>query len=233
MTTAPVALYSDAWRGRYAQSNQYLKYLSADGLKERYVHLLDNIVKFTPAGKPHLDGLAADTGWTQRAADLWAESELRRLPALWLRDVEQMILDRPYANVKRALEVWGNRPNYQFGLSIIKYGRRDHMKDLLERGRLLMTPASNYDDPSLNPAIRDKELEFNFNLPPGTGIAVEIDKVQRTFRNCPSRARSPKPIAATTTMPSVCPTDLSRARSMTSAMTPVYSSMTGTSYLSL
>ena len=147
---AVVAPYSDAWREQYAKS-RYLEFLSTEDLQKRYVDLLDNVLLFTSDGRPHLGGLGADTGWTRRIADVWAEVDLRSLGAAWLKAVEQAVLDRPYPSVKRAIDAWGDR-RFTPERAIIKYGRRAHMIDFLERGSMRLTPASSYGDPSLNPA---------------------------------------------------------------------------------
>jgi hypothetical protein len=42
-----------------------------------------------------------------------------------------------------------------------KYGKSKYLKQALNEKRIRISPASSYDDPSLNPAIRDKELEFS------------------------------------------------------------------------
>jgi hypothetical protein len=59
------------------------------------------------------------------------------------------------------------------------------MADFFEYGRLRLTPASKYDDPSLNPAIRDAELEFSIHLPPGTRLRVEVEPGSKVFRDIP------------------------------------------------
>ena len=186
MAIAAVAPYSATWRKRYAK-NRYLEFLPVDGLQQRYVDLLDNVLAFGPGGRPDLGGLSADTGWTRRIADLWAEADLRNLGYTWLRTVEQTLLDRPYPNVKKATEAWGVR-RFTPDRDIIKYGRCDHMTDLLERGHLRLTPASSYDDPSLNQAIRDAELEFSVFLPPGTRIQVELEPGSKSFQDIPGIA---------------------------------------------
>ena len=181
VVAAAVPSYSDAWRERYANS-RYLEFLSVDDLQKRYVDLLDNVLAFRPDGTPHFDGLGADTGWTRRIADVYAEVDLRSLAAAWLKTVEQTVLDRPYANVKKAMQAFGSR-RFTPERAVIKYGRRDHMVDLLEQGRLRLTPASNYDDPSLNPAIRDAELEFCTYLPPGTQFRIELKPGSGVFED--------------------------------------------------
>ncbi len=186
MATASVAPYSDSWRERYAKS-RYLEFLSVDDLQKRYVDLLDNVLAFTSDGRPHLGGLSGDTDWTRRVADVWAEADLRSIGPAWLKAVEHTVLDRPYANIKRAMDAWGDR-RFTPERALIKYGHRDHMVDLLERGRLRLTPASNYDDPSLNPAIRDAELEFPVHLPPGTRLQVELEPGSKVFHDIPGIA---------------------------------------------
>lgn len=186
MAPAAVAPYSDPWRERYAKS-RYLEFLSVDDLQERYVDLLDNVLAFASDGRPHLGGLGADTGWTRRVADVWAEVDLRDLGREWSKAVEQRVLDRPYANVKRAIEAWRDH-HLAPDRAIIKYGRREHMIDLVERGRLRLMPASNYDDPSLNPAIRDAELEFSIHFPPGTRLKIEMEPGSKVFHDIPGIA---------------------------------------------
>lgn len=44
---------------------------------------------------------------------------------------------------------------------LIKYGDRRHLRQSMEAGSFLIRPASTYDDPSLNRAVRDNELELS------------------------------------------------------------------------
>jgi len=46
-----------------------------------------------------------------------------------------------------------------------KFGKRAHIAAAFEKGALRVAPASSYDDPSLNPAQTDKELEHNTVTP--------------------------------------------------------------------
>jgi hypothetical protein len=62
------------------------------------------------------------------------------------------------------------------------------MIDLVERGILRLTPASSYNDPSLNPAIRDAELEFSIHLRPGTRLQVELEPGSKVFHDIPGMA---------------------------------------------
>lgn len=46
-----------------------------------------------------------------------------------------------------------------------KFGERDHIAQMFERGLVRISPASSYDDPSLNPAQADRELEHQTITP--------------------------------------------------------------------
>jgi len=45
------------------------------------------------------------------------------------------------------------------GSYLVKYGKTKYLRQTYERGIIRIAPAASYDDPSHNPAIRDKELE--------------------------------------------------------------------------
>jgi hypothetical protein len=144
------------------------------------------VLDFKTDGSPHLDALAIDSGITRRAADIWAEVELRRMDVKWRASVEQKALSRPYPNAKRAMDVWGGR-GAPAAVAVIKYGRLEHMVDFVERGRLRLTPASSYADESLVDAVRDSELEFARYLPPGTRLSVELKPGSGIFEELPIR----------------------------------------------
>jgi hypothetical protein len=57
----------------------------------------------------------------------------------------------------------------------VKYGRREHLAELVGRGAVRISLASTYADPSLNPAIRDDELKFSVHFPPGTVLRMQMD----------------------------------------------------------
>ncbi|KAF0144782.1 MAG: hypothetical protein FD156_1611 [Nitrospirae bacterium] len=44
---------------------------------------------------------------------------------------------------------------------LFKYGKSEYLRQALNEKQIRISPASSYDDPSLNPAIRDKELELS------------------------------------------------------------------------
>lgn len=44
--------------------------------------------------------------------------------------------------------------------TLFKYGKLKYLEDFIDKGHFRIQPASAYDDPSLNPAIEDRELTF-------------------------------------------------------------------------
>ena len=62
------------------------------------------------------------------------------------------------------------------GQALVKLGKRIHMQELCESGRIRIAPARLYSDPSLNYAIGDDELTFDRYM---LGAEVTI-----TFLDC-------------------------------------------------
>ena len=61
-------------------------------------------------------------------------------------------------------------------LFLIKYAERQHVEDALNRGRIRVSPASSYSDPSLNAAIKDEELVSEIIFDPGQFSAYYADQ---------------------------------------------------------
>lgn len=54
-----------------------------------------------------------------------------------------------------------------------KFGKREHIRDAIGHGVLRIAPASSYDDPSLNPAQIDKELE-HYTVTPNKRLMMKM-----------------------------------------------------------
>ncbi|MGO9019649.1 MAG: hypothetical protein ACLQVJ_15005 [Syntrophobacteraceae bacterium] len=64
------------------------------------------------------------------------------------------------------------------GKYLVKYGHKEHMKSLYEQGRIKISAAGTFNDPSINPAIRDEELELC--IPLSKEAEIEIPGVGKT-----------------------------------------------------
>ena len=57
------------------------------------------------------------------------------------------------------------------GQTLIKFGKRAHIQELYEKGRIRIAPASSYADSSLNYAVKDDELKFD-RVIPGSEVTI-------------------------------------------------------------
>lgn len=59
---------------------------------------------------------------------------------------------------------------------LFKFGQHQYLRPALERGSIRVAPASSYSDSSLNPAIRDEELQVSFSAPASEVKLEAIDE---------------------------------------------------------
>jgi hypothetical protein len=64
-----------------------------------------------------------------------------------------------YKHAPRAAELWDSL-RLENGTYLLKFGRSDYMPAMHREGKIRISSATTYDDSSLNPSIRDDELEF-------------------------------------------------------------------------
>jgi hypothetical protein len=134
---------------------RYLGILSTDEVFERY--------RLCFAAK---DAMDAEGYWHAAPWNEWAEKWVHAAAELALRN---LCLDDPRARpdlsfyrtprviqaaaaAKRGTLAWGSHP-------LVKYGELKYLLPSLRNGTFRISPASSYDDPSLNVARRDAELE--------------------------------------------------------------------------
>jgi hypothetical protein len=127
--------------------------------------LMDNICAYNELGalvqRPNTD--AAMRVFT----DLLEEASLRSLPLNIEWERGQHFNGRAYKSIRRAADLW--KPwRLPRGSYLLKYGMSAHLRLILEEGMFRLSPATKYDDPSLNSAIRDKETEFVEEIHEGT-----------------------------------------------------------------
>ena len=78
-------------------------------------------------------------------------------------------------NVKRAIEiVYSN--NFEKNQALFKFGKLEHLEKIFKEGRIRYAPATSYNDPSLNPSIRDEELSVSVEILPND-VEVELEGV--------------------------------------------------------
>jgi len=131
--------------------------LSERELDLRFADIVTNQVLLTAEGKIGLTGIE----WMEKFTHVQEELGMRGLglpdaPSLGNRlAVPKAITSGLDAKVRAR---FANGVSDHFVL--FKYGKVEHLDGLLKRGELRLSPASKYDDPSLNVAVADDERHF-------------------------------------------------------------------------
>jgi hypothetical protein len=147
-----VVLFNE-WSAEYPQ-RRYLERDSTEQLDQRQADLIDNILTIGADGCRIVN---ADEQFRRLLAHVHTELALRKLP------VPVDYKQRTYVHCKRAAELWKDVA-LQDGTYLLKFGNAKWMIPMLRHGSIRVTNAKWYDDPSLNPAVRDRELEFTEEL---------------------------------------------------------------------
>ena len=184
----------EVWRMQY-RSRPYLSDTSDDALEQRLKDVLNNLTTLSTEGKIGMLPIGPDgVHWMVVFTHILEEYRSRRKDLPILSDVpfpKPTAPDRP-KSVSALESMRIPRP----GEALIKLGRRAHMRDLYERGRIRISPASSYSDPSLNHAIRDDEMELAQVMPASEVTITFLDEET-------GEAKTTKPISNVTTTTSV------------------------------
>lgn len=152
---------SEKWRKDYVL-NRYMEFLSEEKLKERTKNIIDNLTTLTDKGLVGFIDPEIDDGyWVQLFNDILNELELRGLNYnLFFGKIGNLTSIKPTHPFPPksfiAIQSIGGRKKG----AIYKFGKYQHLKEMYERGTIRISPASYYNDPSLNHAIHDDELSF-------------------------------------------------------------------------
>lgn len=147
----------EMWREEY-RSRPYLQHLSDAKLNCRHDDVAANYVGLASDGR--IGVLPPDAG-----GDYWGRLYTHVLEEMGNRGmrpdhtrVEDSHLpegaDQVAAARLREVEV----PDEPY---LVKYGQTRHLRPLLDNGKLRIAPATDFADPSLNPAKQDEELRIN------------------------------------------------------------------------
>jgi hypothetical protein len=162
-----------AWREEYLNRRDYA-HLTEDQLCIRYTSLLENMVQFDDFGSPFLARTELPY-WAKRLC--WTEEEFGfRSLTERAAELRQGELSRTRPHLIAARNLWSSvvEPP-EVGSYIVKFGQRQHVQEMLSRGRFRVAPATWYSDSSLNPAIRDDELTSQVFSPRGTRLSAKIE----------------------------------------------------------
>ena len=155
------------WRAMYRE-RRYLKDATVDQVRRRFRGIWQNAYSIgRDGGSRRRDDLRN----LELLAHVLEEMSIRRMP---LGDPET----GTYKNARRAAELW-DRIAVEDRSYLLKFGQSRYIVAMHERGTVQVSPATSYNDPSLNAAIHDDELEFTrllfdakVHFPPGNDPTV-------------------------------------------------------------
>ena len=171
----------EKWRAEY-RAHRYLEHEPIIKLHDRAIAMTVNARAVDRTGKLY---------W--RRGGQWFEMLTHTLEEFAFRKIVLPMPQPPkYAHAARAAELW-DKVNVPNGSYILKFGRKQYIVDLIEKGRLRVQPAESYDDPSLNLAIADKEYEITEET---VGATVGVPPPNRDY-NVPMDQWEQVPILGT------------------------------------
>lgn len=168
MTVNPNDLQS-VWTAEY-EGSLYLREVQPTALAERYDNLIQNLWSTDREGKVQKTRDSNRVMILRLLFHVVLEQAKRGTwPADSLFDERTMINEATAAYVPPSLKapVVGEPDGFA------KFGKRDHIRASFERGVFRIAPASSYDDPSLNGAQVDKELE-HFTVTPNERLLFKL-----------------------------------------------------------
>lgn len=140
-------------------ADRYLQYLSLDDLVQRLRDILSNILILRDDGKGGLHDIRGEGRyWFILFCNVMTEFDLRGCspPDGFLENAEVPKLTWPDPPAGSEY-----RDSLKFkGDFLFKFSKASWLQDMLDNGTVYLSPATRFDDPTLNPAIQDKELEM-------------------------------------------------------------------------
>lgn len=163
---------NEYWRLKY-RNNRYMQYIDLDSLYKRRDQVFGNIIGLNEDGKLYpviVKNRDLMEYWSELSAQVLEELELRGLNPLGkptfgnkIRTDDDNSVDLDFVcDPKVAKEL----KKYENGKVLIKYSKAEFLKEMLEKGRFRIAPASLYMDSSLNSAQKDDELRLELELHP-------------------------------------------------------------------
>src|ERR1019366_7581190 len=140
---APLQTDTD-WREEYRGRRPYA-HLTEEQLCWRYASLLENAVDFDDCGCAFI-ARSRLPYWAKRLC--WTEEEFRfRSSAGRIVELQQRELARTRLHVLAARKLWSSVERlHGSGPCVIKFGQRQHVQDMIAKGRFRIAPATSYND---------------------------------------------------------------------------------------
>lgn len=154
------------WRKNYL-SSRYLTPLSLSGLESRLDDILINLLIFLKDGSISFDQTSQMNGLVERFVHLDEEMNQRGMSINLVNKASEY--KEKYPNIVKAIKAWNDRKPLT-GEYLVKFSKKEYLEQIKDLGKIRVSAAAFYNDPSLNLAVRDDELSQKIILPPGTKI---------------------------------------------------------------
>lgn len=154
------------WRESYKQK-RYLANLSITCLEKRLEEILSNLLDFSNIGEPFFNQTLEMKGLIERYIHVDEEMNQREIYESSIKNPGKY--EKKYPNLEKAIKAWNNRKHAEKP-NLVKFGKKEHLFQMRESGKIRINPASFYNDSSLNMAVQDDELSQTTMLPKGTII---------------------------------------------------------------
>lgn len=160
---------SDSWCRDYCES-PYLALASEDYLAERFIDHFHNLTSLDEHG-----GIVPRTGFTDPIlapifSDLQMEYNSRGGIPEEVAAKATAELRKYFKNGRpKGVKLFANHPASLDNV-LVKFGKEKHLRDMLEKGEVRLSPAGFYKKGSLLKAMRDLETERAFHIPAFTDI---------------------------------------------------------------
>ena len=151
------------WRQQY-RKDRYMEFLLSEEVEERTKDIFTNIMLLSNKGQISLHNMdGVGEYWMILFTHVLEEFQFRYGPYpngfingfLKSADIIKPTFPEP-PKAKSAIEsIGGLKPN-----QLYKFGKAIHLNEMFGKGKIRISPASFYNDASLNNAIRDDELSF-------------------------------------------------------------------------
>lgn len=180
------------WRRQY-HSRRYMEFLSESELKQRIKDIFTNMLVLTEDGKiglvpPGTLGHYLMESFTHAIEELAIRHG--SFPGGFADGfIKGAQIPNPHKPIAKKAAELAKQKRLQPGKYFAKYGKLVFLRPAFEDGIIRICPATAYDDPSLNPAIRDNELEITIEALP-TETKLTVVKSRNVAEGVPIHATS-------------------------------------------
>jgi hypothetical protein len=166
-SVSPSVHPEEFWRLEYGIA-RHLRHLTKSELVQRGSDIISNMPKPREVNTNSSNNAKNIGYWMRLAIQIIEEMRLRgNTNSSFLAELDAaMITDLQRVQVKDGVRERIEERKLTPGKYLVKYGNSTHLMPMLEKGIFRIAPATTYDDPSLNAAIQDNELEVSTLVQP-------------------------------------------------------------------